>query len=453
MICRKPINQTGVALISVILITAMITSMTVALAISQTYNTQKVSNVLAKDRITLLLEDAEQLAASEIVSSRKRGQREAEVSNEDNSEETHDEFVLMRDELRVEAKLESLNAHFNLNNLDTALGARLVRAAGGAAGASMANTPGNENSNGSFTPGESTDGRQSSVSPQNAPTPNDTNPTARLCDNTLNCEWWQYAPQGYVEENRAAELADAANSTGVDEPLPANQPAGLNPALPSQTPSGTTENATSQQSAPASAGRAGLTAQQIAQMRLTNLFRALDIDTNLIPALLDWIDEDSETRYPNGAEDDYYMNLEHAYRAANQGLASLRELLLIKGFDREIYTKLRPHLSIFPLATKINVNTASKEILMSLSPFIDSGTAEMLISAREVQAFQSVQAFLEHPLVRGRFVNKEGLSVDSDFYMLDADLQSERLSVKASSYLYYSNFRASTVKRAIGYVQ
>ena len=454
----KPFGQAGVALISVIVITALVTSMTVAMALSQTYNTQKARNVMIKDRVALMLARTEQQAINEIIQRRKLADK-----NEENFAREDAPIVLNQGEMTAKATLHSLNARFNLNNLDAAFGSRASRSASSAGQSSSNLGAGQVNDTAaSLTPGQHS-ASQSRGSANNAANnaqeprvPQQAPASPRLCNDTLNCAWWQYAPQGYVEQDAIASTTEqSAPAPGV-----AGAASGERSGSEVRTTQAQSQQETNfaaepgaEQTGPANLGQVQVSPQEIAEMRLVNLFRVLEIDSRLVPALLDWIDEDSETRYPNGAEDDYYMNLPKPYRTSNQRLASMRELLLIKGFDRKIFEVLAPHLSILPRATKINVNTATREILMSLSPFIDSGTAEMLISAREIQAFQSVQAFLEHPLVRGRFVNQEGLSVDSDFYQLAASLESGRVSIEASSFIFFTNLRATTVKRTIGYTQ
>ena len=54
------------------------------------------------------------------------------------------------------------------------------------------------------------------------------------------------------------------------------------------------------------------------------------VDDSLADAILDWIDADDTPR-DFGAESDYYLALPHPYRAANRPLASLSELLLVRG--------------------------------------------------------------------------------------------------------------------------
>lgn len=58
-------------------------------------------------------------------------------------------------------------------------------------------------------------------------------------------------------------------------------------------------------------------------------------DEILVDSLLDWIDTDDQPR-PNGAESDYYTQLDPPYRAKNGPLESIEELLLVANFTREM---------------------------------------------------------------------------------------------------------------------
>jgi len=58
---------------------------------------------------------------------------------------------------------------------------------------------------------------------------------------------------------------------------------------------------------------------------------------DIIDSFFDWIDEDDTAR-ENGAESDYYEDLEPPYVAANAPLADVRELLLIRGFTEALLT-------------------------------------------------------------------------------------------------------------------
>lgn len=55
----------------------------------------------------------------------------------------------------------------------------------------------------------------------------------------------------------------------------------------------------------------------------------------LAAAIIDWRDGDSELT-TNGAEDEYYLTLDEPYTAKNGPIESIDELLLVKGFTRQI---------------------------------------------------------------------------------------------------------------------
>ncbi len=111
---------------------------------------------------------------------------------------------------------------------------------------------------------------------------------------------------------------------------------------------------------------------------LKRLLLELNIEEAKADAILDWVDKDVDPTIPEGAEDDYYSNLTPAYRTTNAPFTSVSELQLVKGFspsveaEKEDYELLLPHLAVLPVTsihpTWINVNTATPEVLASLSP-------------------------------------------------------------------------------------
>jgi type II secretory pathway component PulK len=74
---------------------------------------------------------------------------------------------------------------------------------------------------------------------------------------------------------------------------------------------------------------------EVALERFERLCDNLGVDADFIPALMDWIDEDSEIRYPDGMEENY-----ESYRVANREMADISELLLVFNFEAEDYEKL-----------------------------------------------------------------------------------------------------------------
>ncbi len=159
---------------------------------------------------------------------------------------------------------------------------------------------------------------------------------------------------------------------------------------------------------------------KLARERFERLLRQLDLNTEMISTILDWLDADIEARFPAGAEDDYYLGLDPAYRTANQNMLSPSELLLLKDLNKEIYDKLRPFVTTLPANTAININTASVEVLLSLADDLSKSEIESLVKKREDKAYKSVEDFLAEDMFAGKNIPLEGLSVNSDYFLLHA---------------------------------
>ena len=127
--------------------------------------------------------------------------------------------------------------------------------------------------------------------------------------------------------------------------------------------------------------------------RLMLLFDQLDINQDLIYAIIDWIDYDTEVFSSSGGEDDYYLNLNPGYRSANRAIHNLDEILLIRGFDKTILKKLRPYLSAIPRKYEININTINIDTISALHPMIGLINAEKIIRYRNEKPFESVKDF------------------------------------------------------------
>ncbi len=170
--------------------------------------------------------------------------------------------------------------------------------------------------------------------------------------------------------------------------------------------------------------------------RFQGLLKHLDLDPGLAQAVIDWIDQDIDAQPPDGAEDDHYMGLELPYLTANRLMSDISELRLIKGFDQETYLKLTPYLCTLPVRTSINVNTAAAELITSLSPEIDQQKADALIEAREVEPFENLDEFLQHPELKGITIDSQELDVRSDYFLLYSEIQIGSTSVSLNSVLH-----------------
>ncbi len=156
--------------------------------------------------------------------------------------------------------------------------------------------------------------------------------------------------------------------------------------------------------------------------RFEQLYHNAGLEHPPTQAIADWMDANQLTRTPDGAEDGYYLNLPKPYRSANTPLQSITELRLIKGFEKpEILSALQSAVCAYPAnaqANNINVNTASKEVLKSLSANLSADLVEKIIEQRSKQPFKTLGDFLNFNQLKTIIKNTDGLSVSSDIFLL-----------------------------------
>ena len=118
-------------------------------------------------------------------------------------------------------------------------------------------------------------------------------------------------------------------------------------------------------------------------LRFKRLFELLQINPDLVDAIVDWVDE-NEVQEPSGAESLYYQTLRPPYRAANVPLETLLELRLIKGMTPEIIEKLSKVVTVFPRdgGKTVNINTADPLVIQALDNRITPGIAAAIVQAR-----------------------------------------------------------------------
>lgn len=123
------------------------------------------------------------------------------------------------------------------------------------------------------------------------------------------------------------------------------------------------------------------------------LLDTLGIDRGVADAVVDWLDTDENPR-AGGAESSYYLGLPNPYRAKNDLFDTIGELRLVRGVTSEVFEKLRPFVTVSS-SGMVNINTAPKEVLMSLSAgtdlagggAIDAKTADEIIQYRKDHPF------------------------------------------------------------------
>jgi len=184
----------------------------------------------------------------------------------------------------------------------------------------------------------------------------------------------------------------------------------------------------------------------LARQRYERLLDELGFDKSLVDSLIDWLDADSNVTLPDGAEDGEYLGRTPPYRSANRPLASVSELLLIKGYTYAIYEKLRPFVCAINANTTINVNTASKEVLLTLAKNLTDSDVESIVTQQENGGFDTMNEFTANSAFSGKGLSADDLSLNSHHFLLTTNVMIGRIQQQVESLLYRDNSGQVTVR-------
>ena len=152
---------------------------------------------------------------------------------------------------------------------------------------------------------------------------------------------------------------------------------------------------------------AASTRQQLLQMLTTKMEsddafadknRGVEFST-IVDNITDWVDDDKTQKGGRGDESSLYPSRgPNDVMPPNAPFKTLEELHMVAGMTDDLYDLLAPRLTVF--GTKgINVNYASKDVLMSLSPQITDERAGRIIEDRakpDRGPFKSEEDFVQY---------------------------------------------------------
>lgn len=192
--------------------------------------------------------------------------------------------------------------------------------------------------------------------------------------------------------------------------------------------------------------------QESANDAAVDIFRRLlanlDLDPQIVNAVLDWLDTDQKRRFPGGAEDAFYMDRSPGYRTADQRMVAVSELRLVKGVDREAFQALAPHVSALPGSTAINVNTATPEVLRAVAKGLGPGDAEALVEDRGEDGYGSVGDFGQHRALAGKDLPSGMLTVSSSYFLVEARVNIGSTNVHLYSWLRRGGDKIRVISRS-----
>lgn len=116
-----------------------------------------------------------------------------------------------------------------------------------------------------------------------------------------------------------------------------------------------------------------------------------------------------------------YMKENPPYQAAHQPLSSITELKLIHSITTDLYKKMIPYVVVLPEATPINLFTAPKIWLKTLSPRIADSDIEEIYATRGEQNRAKIPALFER--LKKANVNKDLYTTESNYFILETTLR------------------------------
>lgn len=107
-------------------------------------------------------------------------------------------------------------------------------------------------------------------------------------------------------------------------------------------------------------------------------------------------------------------------------LSSVDGLHVLPAYTNSVLSRLSPHLVMLPIATKININTATVEVLMAAIPNLSRSAADAFITQRNRAPLKSLEGIVGELSKAGMSqnvaVNTDLLDVKSQFWLLRTEI-------------------------------
>lgn len=111
----------------------------------------------------------------------------------------------------------------------------------------------------------------------------------------------------------------------------------------------------------------------------------------------------------------YYTQQKPPYYPAQDLMQNVSEFRLIRGVDATIYRTLSPYITALPEVTKINLNSASKLMLMSLGNGVTESQVTEIIRLRGNKGIKEVGDLFKH--IEDLNIRPQQLTVESKYFM------------------------------------
>lgn len=130
----------------------------------------------------------------------------------------------------------------------------------------------------------------------------------------------------------------------------------------------------------------------------------------------------------------YYLKQNPPYYPSNLPMQSRSELRLLQNVSAEQYLALEPFITALPEPnTLININTASKEVLMSLGNGLSEEKVNQIISARGSEGIKELKEI--NDLIQKIDLPKNQITLESNYFLSQADVSYETFHLRVYTLL------------------
>jgi len=125
-------------------------------------------------------------------------------------------------------------------------------------------------------------------------------------------------------------------------------------------------------------------------------------------------------------------------------MTQIDDLLAVPGLSVEVRDRLQDHVAFLPVSpTKINVNTASPEVLAAVMPLLSMADARALVLQRDRAYFKNIADFKAR--MHGKAVTlSDSIATETDFFFVVGRVKLDRASLQTLALL-QRNINTSTV--------
>ncbi len=150
-----------------------------------------------------------------------------------------------------------------------------------------------------------------------------------------------------------------------------------------------------------------------------------------------------------------YAKMHPPYQAAFRPMVSTSELILVSGITPKLYQQLRPYVTALPAFTKINLNTASVDVLMSLGAGLSRQQALAIVALRQSSGgFKNLTQINSNASLKALNIPSNRYTLQSHFFISEAIVKREDQSLKLytlmNRQLHNKTWQVSTVWQAQG---